>query len=77
MERVATLSARSSRPPRFIADPMPIASATGTATSAVSAASNRLLGNRSLMTSDTGMLATSDWPGSPLTMPVSQLAYRT
>jgi hypothetical protein len=60
------------RPPRFMADPMPIDRATGTATRAVRAASSRLLGSRVEMTWETGMLATSDWPGSPLTMPPSQ-----
>ena len=60
MASVTTLSARSIRPPRFMADPMPMDRATGIATMAARAASSRLLGKRSSMTSPTGMFATID-----------------
>ncbi len=54
VDSVSTLSTRSSSEPRNIADEMPISSATGTETSAVSPASTSEFGRRVAISSLTG-----------------------
>ncbi|MNZ30793.1 hypothetical protein D3C78_480770 [compost metagenome] len=60
------------RPPRPMAEPMPRINATGTDTSAVAAASIRVLGKRPAIKSLTGMALDTDCPISPLSRLINQ-----
>src|SRR5258708_38152202 len=72
IDRVSRFSTRSSREPRYMADKMPIDNAIGTDTAAATPARSSDLGNRRAMSSLTGTLLDSDWPGSPDTRPNNQ-----
>ena len=66
-------AARSNHEPRHTAEAMPSVSAIGTENSAVTAASSSELGSRLATSSATGICVVAERPGSPVTMPSSQL----
>ncbi|MNN67255.1 hypothetical protein D3C76_1755150 [compost metagenome] len=72
MVKVKKLRTLSMRPPRPMAEPMPRINATGTDTSAVAAASIRVLGKRPAIKSLTGMALDTDCPISPLSRLINQ-----
>src|SRR6185312_5463019 len=72
MASVAVLRTRSRREPGYMADRIPIVSAIGTQTAAAAPASQSDFGKRSAMSSATGLLLASDWPGLPVNNPPSQ-----
>src|SRR5450830_16041 len=73
-DTAVTFTIRSNKEPRYMAEVMPSASATGTETAAVTPASNNDAGSRPAIICATGELLTSEMPGLPDNKPINQWA---